>query len=79
MAKPILVCELPISTEDDYAERIRKRLDSLVAKEYHTIVYLSADVSSPVFRTNHPDLYSLEELKQIEDEVPEVPTDLDSK
>jgi len=63
--KPILVCEVPISSEAETVLRIREGLNALVKNDYYVIVCPSDKVTHPIFKTNHPDLYSLEELEEI--------------
>ncbi len=67
MTKPILVCEMPVRllVDDDDVTRIENALNRKLGSDYYVIVSLSDEISSPVFRTNHPDLYSLEELQKI--------------
>ncbi len=67
MTKPILVCEMPVRllVDDDDVTRIENALNRLLGSDYYVIVSMSDEINSPVFRTNNPDLYSLEELQQI--------------
>jgi len=63
--KPILVCECPSSFGQENIDDIKYRLGKVLDKDYYVIVTPNDYIKYPIFKTNHPDLYSLEGLKEI--------------